>query len=356
MCESSPVECNFCKHKVVRAQMKKHTETECGESIISCPYLKYGCEVKVIYSTFGITGKIKRANEQQHLEEDAGLHLFFAVRKYEKEMEQEYAERTQLSTKLVFQLLEQKTLILSLRAELQQLKEETMSVVNVELDYMTGLESWEKDNWIQSLSVFLKVIETAEYPPAFLRIYMIKEFTASKEEREQWREKSLKKLDWFKKAASSAEPRSRFNLAYCYFLNSDFPKAFETCEDASNRNYAPAQFLLGYLYFNGKGVPRNEDVAVELFTKSAKQGFAPAQYNLGKYYTLVENSELCIEWFKKAAEQGHAVAQYNLAVRYDYALETALALEWCQKSNEQGYPPAKDMLERLHKENQTQLE
>jgi TPR repeat protein len=59
--------------------------------------------------------------------------------------------------------------------------------------------------------------------------------------------------------------------------------------EANTRRHAEqgdssSQFALGFLYFDGKSIPRD---------------LAQAAY-----------------WFKKAAEQGHARAQYNLATCY----------------------------------------
>ena len=38
------------------------------------------------------------------------------------------------------------------------------------------------------------------------------------------------------------------------------------------------------MYVNGRGVPQDYEKAIEWFTKSAVQGFARAQFNLGWMY------------------------------------------------------------------------
>ena len=58
--------------------------------------------------------------------------------------------------------------------------------------------------------------------------------------------------------------------------------------------------------------------AVEYYQKSAEQGDASAQKNLGVCYALgngvpQSNSE-AVNWLRKSAEQGHAQAQFNLGV------------------------------------------
>src|SRR4029077_175609 len=64
----------------------------------------------------------------------------------------------------------------------------------------------------------------------------------------------------------------------------------------------------------------NFDKALELYSKSADQGFAMAQNNLGFMYDsglgVARNRELANKWFRRAAEQGYPDAMYNLGVNY----------------------------------------
>ena len=54
------------------------------------------------------------------------------------------------------------------------------------------------------------------------------------------------------------------------------------------------------------------DLATECYRKSAEQGDAEAQYNLGNCYRYGEgveqNYEKAVEWYRKAAEQDYADA------------------------------------------------
>ncbi len=57
-----------------------------------------------------------------------------------------------------------------------------------------------------------------------------------------------------------------------------------------------------------------------LFKPLAEQGDAEAQYNLGGMYAegrgVAQDYGEATKWFRKAAEQGHAEAQYNLGGMY----------------------------------------
>ena len=82
------------------------------------------------------------------------------------------------------------------------------------------------------------------------------------------------------------------------------------------QGYADAQFNLGLMYANGEGVAKDPLKAVELFRKSADQGNVDAENNLGVMYFagegIARDTDKAKEWFAKAAAQGNADAKANL--------------------------------------------
>ncbi|SER09782.1 hypothetical protein SAMN05421690_100861 [Nitrosomonas sp. Nm51] len=85
---------------------------------------------------------------------------------------------------------------------------------------------------------------------------------------------------------------------------------------SAEQGYADAQFNLGLMYANGEGVEQDMQQAAELFTKAAEQGHIDAQNNLGALYFIGEgvarDEEKAVEWFEKAAAQGNEEARENL--------------------------------------------
>lgn len=85
---------------------------------------------------------------------------------------------------------------------------------------------------------------------------------------------------------------------------------------SAEQGYADAQFNLGLMYANGEGVEADTSKAVELFKQAAEQGNVDAQNNLAAmYYTgegIDRDVDKAIAWFEKAAEQGNVEAQSNL--------------------------------------------
>ena len=89
------------------------------------------------------------------------------------------------------------------------------------------------------------------------------------------------------------------------------------------------------MYAKGEGVDQNDAEALKWlrlaalqghpdalkwYQKTADEGNAIAQYNLGLMYAKGEgvdqNDAEALKWFRLAAEQGSAVAQYNLGIMY----------------------------------------
>ena len=70
----------------------------------------------------------------------------------------------------------------------------------------------------------------------------------------------------------------------------------------------------------GQGVSKNPKEAVKWFRKSAEQGLAQAQLNLGTMYAsgrgVPQNSPEAVRWWRNAAEQGEAHAQCLLGAAY----------------------------------------
>ncbi len=81
-----------------------------------------------------------------------------------------------------------------------------------------------------------------------------------------------------------------------------------------------AQYNLGIMYQNGKGVPQDYAEAIKWYHKVAEQGFAPAQHNLGFMYQngqgVPQDYAEAVKWYRRAADQGHAPAQVNLGGMY----------------------------------------
>ncbi len=111
-----------------------------------------------------------------------------------------------------------------------------------------------------------------------------------------------------------------FNAGVAAYKKGDYATALREFRPLAERGDAKAQYALGVMYRNGKGVPQDDAEAARWYRKAAEQGNAKAQHNLGVIYSngqgVPRNYAEAVGWWRKAAEQGVAEAQYNLGLMY----------------------------------------
>jgi len=77
---------------------------------------------------------------------------------------------------------------------------------------------------------------------------------------------------------------------------------------AAEQNFWGSQFNLGFCYYNGIGVAKDDAVAVKWYRKAAEQNFALAQATVGECYFrgigVEKNMTEAYKWFLLAAAQG----------------------------------------------------
>ncbi len=104
-----------------------------------------------------------------------------------------------------------------------------------------------------------------------------------------------------------------FSLPSAQAAEAPTPKEIAERRSKAEKGDAVAQFLLGYNYVSGQGVPKDDAEAVKWFRKAADQGDAGAQDSLGRLYGngqgVPKDETEAVKWFRKAAEQGYSSAQ-----------------------------------------------
>lgn len=95
--------------------------------------------------------------------------------------------------------------------------------------------------------------------------------------------------------------------------------------------------------------------ALQAWRSAADQGDALAQYNLGGLYAngrgVHKDLAEAAKWYRKAAEQGNPLAQYYLATLYEKGegvnLDRTEAAKWYRKAAAHDVPQAQEALDRL---------
>jgi TPR repeat protein len=158
----------------------------------------------------------------------------------------------------------------------------------------------------------------------------------------------LTALDLAERAAAKGDPQAHTLVGRIYAEGLGVPKD----EVVAARWYArgaelgdtEAAFALGLQLAEGRGVEKDRVAAAAMFEKAAAKGHAFANYNLGLLFLSgdgkPENPQRAALHITYAAEQGVVAAQYDLAVLYQTghgvepnALEAA---RWMRKAAEQG--------------------
>ena len=111
----------------------------------------------------------------------------------------------------------------------------------------------------------------------------------------------------------------------------------ELLSKAANLGYAPAQFHLASLYTNGDAGLHKDPVEARRWTeRAAEAGDRRAMFNLGMFWFEgsggPQDQAQAAEWFRRAADRGLTDAQYNLAKLYEQGLgvkaDPAQAYQW----------------------------
>ena len=125
-------------------------------------------------------------------------------------------------------------------------------------------------------------------------------------------------------AAASGQANAQYEmgvrLAEGRGMPQDNQAALQWLEKAARQNLAPAQYRLAAMLERGVGGPKDLKRALDLYGKAAAQGHVRAMHNMG-----VLNAEgvdgkpdyaTAATWFRKAADFGLRDSQYNLAILY----------------------------------------
>jgi TPR repeat protein len=116
--------------------------------------------------------------------------------------------------------------------------------------------------------------------------------------------------------------------------------------------------MLGFMYRNGRGVPKDAAQAVQWYRAAAEQNDAMAQFKLGLMCFhgegVPKDNVQAVKWYRAAAEQGLVEAQNMLGVMYDLGRgvpkNDTQAAKWYRAAAEQGYIDSREYLKNLAKQ------
>lgn len=129
------------------------------------------------------------------------------------------------------------------------------------------------------------------------------------------------------------------------FEAGDFEQAYVIWKPLAENGYAVAQYSLGKLYDRGGGpIEKNAFMAALWYRQAAAQGVAAARNNLAIMYAqgrgVPANSARAVELWHQAAQQDHPMAQFNLGLSYfngdGVAADPEAAVQWFERAADAG--------------------
>lgn len=117
-------------------------------------------------------------------------------------------------------------------------------------------------------------------------------------------------------ACVAAPAQAGWEEAVAAYNKGDYATAAREFRPFAEQDQQQAQFILGWIFQNGEGVPRDYAESAKWYAKAAARGNVDAQHALGSYYMsgagVKRDDAEAAKWFRKAAEQGKAQSQYLL--------------------------------------------
>ena len=103
-----------------------------------------------------------------------------------------------------------------------------------------------------------------------------------------------------------------FEDALAAYKKGDYATALQLFRPLADDGREDAQYFLGFMYYNAKGVAQDYAEAAKWFRLAAEQGHAPAQYSLAHMYLngqgVKQDYILAHMWFDLSAAQGTQIA------------------------------------------------
>jgi TPR repeat protein len=150
-------------------------------------------------------------------------------------------------------------------------------------------------------------------------------------------------------ATPNADGEEAFERGVKAYAEGDYAAVLTAWTPLAENGHLRAQYNLGLMYDNGRGVEQNDSKALYWYRKAAAGSHDGAQNNLGLMYAagqgVSRDDAQAVYWWEKSAAQGYAKAQYNLGIMYmngwGTARDVVQAYKWLDLAAGL-YPPGDD--------------
>ena len=228
--------------------------------------------------------------------------------------------------------------------------------------YDDGLVAYSEGNYSAAVSLFKQAVKAGEAGADHMLMRLYSEGKGVEKDKVQ-------AFQWSLRAAESGIMQAQFQVAERYANGDGTPvnpkAAYKWYRAAAKQGHHVAYFRLAQMFEKGVGVKADTDEAKRLYVIAAsdfdvyaQKGDANSQTTLASMYEKGEgvhrNIQLALKWYQKAALQGFALAEYHLGRMYSGAVEDVEAnpgeaAYWLERAADHGNNQARDMLAELRK-------
>lgn len=160
--------------------------------------------------------------------------------------------------------------------------------------------------------------------------------------------------------AEQGNGEAQYSLGFMYEqgkgVAQDYAEAVRWYRLAAEQGHTWAQYTLGFMSEHGEGMLQDYAKSAHWYHLAAERGHADSQLGIGSMYErglgLPQDYAEAARWYRRAAEQGLAIAQTNLSLMYGLGRgvpqDDAEAVRWLRLSAEQGHADAQNYLGLMH--------
>jgi len=156
--------------------------------------------------------------------------------------------------------------------------------------------------------------------------------------------------------AEQGDAKAEYKLGSIYYdgrgVPQDLAEALRWYRKAAAQGDPKSEYAIGYMYDTGHGVQQDNAQAYSWYQRAANQGDGEAECGLGSMYYhghgVPRDWTQAALWYRRAAEGGLARGQYDLGYMYDHGLgvprDQVQARLWFRRAAEQGDERARRVL------------
>jgi TPR repeat protein len=140
---------------------------------------------------------------------------------------------------------------------------------------------------------------------------------------------------------------AQYRIGSSFLFLKRYAESLYWMESSAMMGFSLAQYMMGYIFLKGIGIPKNIELSFEWFKLSDKNHFLNAKTVIAYFYLkglhVEKNLAEAKNYFLNASVRGDILAQNNLGNIYNDQCRTKEAYKWYKEASKQGCSRSKYM-------------